>query len=193
MIDRFSKRFEGAMEETGWTVLYEDSLDSLMATGSVATIVNMAQFTLEEFIHPFRAEEEVYGEIIVIDGIDLNALNFNVWLEISHLNGERKNELLFYSDYLHDDINGTLKQNLVTGQYGFDYTLDTMDNADIYTFTGIFAEKTAEKLFDHLMNKYILENLPDDYPFELYYHHYDRKKRLVYPIDPEEAIIQVKE
>lgn len=188
----FCRKFKETLEYSGWTVLPEQVLDSLMLAGGEAVIVNLAQFTLEEYIHPFTAEEQVYDEIIVIDGIDLNALNFNLWIELSRMNGEQKNQLLFNSDYLLDDINGTLKQNLISGQYGFDYTIDTMELRDIYAFAQRFGEKTAEKLFDHLLNEYIWDNLTDDYPHAVYYYHYDRVRRLVYAIDPGEALLPVK-
>jgi hypothetical protein len=147
--------------------------------------------SLSRYIHPYSSDEEVYDEIITIDGIDLNAINYNLWLELSHMNTEKKNRILFASDYLLDKINGTLKQNLISGKYSFDYTIDTITMPEIYQFAGRFGKRTAVYLFDYLMNDYIGEKLPEDYPFDRYYYHYDRHGNSYYPIGEEDRFIEL--
>jgi hypothetical protein len=192
MIRKFSESFENALRARGLTVYDEVYLDTLLAGSDTAAIINIAQFVLEEYVHPFVGEEEVYDEVIVIDGIDLNAINFNVWFELTMMNGNSRLFLLFQSDYLYDAINGTLKQNLITGEYSFDYTIDTISQGQWYAFAERFGEKAGEQMYDFVLNVFIRDNLPDDYPYEVMYYHYDFDRRLVYPVTEEERIMLMK-
>lgn len=192
LLNIFTTNFQSTLTRTGFQVLPEDSLHSLMAAGSSATIVNLSQFSLEEYIHPFRSEEVVYNEVLVIDGIDLNALNFNVWIELSIMNGDGAHKVLFASDYLLDNLKGLLKQHLITGRYSFDFTIDTITLENIYEFGGEFGVRTASYLYDYLLNKYIRENLPASYPYEPYYYHYDTRRRIINYAEPEERVIELR-
>jgi len=191
LIEEFIASIKKALEIYGSVIIRENAIDTLMENGGTPYIINVAQLSLEEYIHPYSAEEQVYDEFIVIDGIDLNALNFNVWIELGRMNTDKNNKVLFTSDYLLDNINGTLKQNLISGKMSFDYTTDTITMPQVYEFARQFGKITANLLFDYLMNNYIGENLPEDYPFERLYYHYDPVRRLVYPIGDEERIIEL--
>jgi len=127
----------------------------------------------------------------VIDGIDLNAINYNVWLELGMLNSENNNEVLFVSDFLLDNISGILKHNLITGKMSFDYTIDTITTGQVYEYSRLFGKAAANYLFDYLMNDYIGENLPEDYIYERIFYHYDPARRILYPAAEEDRIIQV--
>jgi hypothetical protein len=190
-IDQFTAAFVKRLEAYGARVALENSIDTLMEQEGQPYIVNIAQFSLEEYIHPYSSEEEVYDEVIVINGIDLNAINYNLWLELSHMNTEKKNKILFTSDYLLDGLNGSLKQNLLSGKYSFDYTIDTISIPEVYEFAGQFGKKAASYLFDYLMNDYIGEKLPENYPFERYYYHYDPNRKSYYPIGEEDRYIEL--
>jgi hypothetical protein len=190
-IQSFTSGLMENLESYGATVVLEDSLDTLMEQQGYPYIINIAQFSLEEYIHPYSRDEEVYDEIITIDGIDLDAINYNLWLELSHMNTEKKNKILFASDYLLDNLHGTLKQNLLSGKYSFDYTIDTITMPEIYEFAKRFGRKAAMYLFDYLMNDYIGEKLPENYPFDRYYYHYDPQRKLYYPIGEEDRFIEL--
>lgn len=192
MISAFKKGLKNMLGRYRYNVLDERSLDSLMAGGHSATIIHLVQFMLEEFVHPFSSEEVVYDEILVIDGIDLNAINYNAWIEVSSLNGEDLFPVLFTSDYHLDTLNGILKQNLFSGKFSFDYTIDTLQIRDLYAYAEQFGQRTGALLFDYLMNRYVLGKLPENYLYEPYYLHYDINRRLIYPVEPEERIIELK-
>ena len=191
LIKEFTAGIKKSLEGYGAVVMPESSVDTLMENGGTPYIINIAQFSLEEYIHPYSTEEVVYDEVIVIDGIDLNALNYNVWIELGRMNTEKNNKVLFASDFLLDHVNGTLKQNLITGKMSFDYTIDTITMPRAYEFARQFGKITASLLFDYLLNNYIGENLPEDYPYERYYYHYDPVRRLIYAIGDEERIIEL--
>ncbi|MCK9400467.1 MAG: hypothetical protein M0Q51_10810 [Bacteroidales bacterium] len=191
LIEQFTAGFGKTLESYNSRVIPGNSIDTLMENGGTPYIINIAQFSLEEYIHPYSSEEEVYDEIIVIDGIDLNAINFNVWLELGRMNTEKKNKVLFVSDYLLDAMGGTLKQSLLSGKMSFDYTIDTITMPQVYEFARRFGKKSAEYLFDYLMNDYIWENIPEDYPYDRYYYHYDPLRNIIYPVGDEERIIEL--
>jgi len=190
-IEAFTSGLATALESFGAEVLPEHAVDTLLVNGGTPHILNVAQFSLEEYIHPYSSEELVYDEIIVIDGIDLNAINYNVWLELGMLNTEKNNKVLFVSDFLLDYINGTLKQNLITGKMSFDYTIDTITMEQVYEYSRQFGKATANYLFDYLMNNYIGENLPEDYIYERIFYHYDPVRKILYPAAEEDRIIQI--
>ena len=191
LIEEFIGSFKKTLESYGAKVLTENAVDTLMENGGTPYILNIAQFSLEEYIHPYSSEEIVYYEVVVIDGIDLNAVNFNIWLELGRMNTEKNNKVLFASDYLLDDMNGLFKQNLMTGKMTFDYTIDTISIPGIYKFARQFGQVTAGYLFDYLMNNYVGENLPPDYPYERYYYHYDLKRNYIYSIDRKDSFIEL--
>ena len=191
MIKEYVGGLEKGFKSFSAGILPENAVDSLMHNGGNSYILNLAQFSLEEYIHPYRSEEPVYDEIIVIDGIDLNAVNFNIWLELGRLNSEEKNKVLFVSDFLLDEINGTLKQNLITGKLSFDFTIDTLTVPQMYEFAGKFGEKTAGYLYDYLMNAWIGENIPEEYPYERIYYHYDPEKRLLFPVEEDSRVMVI--
>jgi hypothetical protein len=191
LIDQFTDGFGKMLESTGARVIPESSIDTLMEKEGTPYVINIAQFSLEEYIHPYSNEEVVYDEVIVIDGIDLNAINYNVWLELGRMNTEKKNKILFMSDYLLDSMSGTLKQNLLSGKMSFDYTIDTITMPQIYEFARRFGAKSAQYLFDYLMNNYIGDYLPENYPYERYYYHYDPQRHLMYPVGEEDRIIEL--
>jgi hypothetical protein len=191
IIEEYTAGLRSGFKKFGAGVLHEDAVDTLMDNGGTSYILNIAQFSLEEYIHPYSTEEWVYDEIIVIDGIDMNAINYNIWLELGRMNSEEKNQVLFVSDYFHDSMDGTLKQNLITGKMSFDYTIDTISIAQIYDFARRFGEKTAGYLYDYLLNAYIGENIPEDYPYERIYYHYDPNRRLLYPVEEDQRIIEI--
>jgi hypothetical protein len=190
-IEQFIYGFKKVLESYGSRVVLENSIDTLMEEEGNPYVVNIAQFSLEEYIHPYSSEEEVYDDVIVIDGIDLNAINYNLWLELSHMNTEKMNKILFASDFLLDDLNGTLKQNLLSGKYKFDYTIDTITIPHVYNFAERFGRKSAMYLFDYLLNEYIGENIQENYPFARYYYHYDLDNKTYYPIGEEDRFIEL--
>jgi hypothetical protein len=61
----------------------------------------------------------------------------------------------------------------------------------IYEFAEWFGKKSATYLFDYLMNDYIGENISEEYPYERYYYHYDKKGNTFYPIGEEDRFIEL--
>lgn len=188
LINEFISGLKKSLEAYGSVVLVESAVDTLLASGGTPYIVNIAQLSLEEYIHPYSSEEVIYDEVFVVDGLDLNAVNYNVWLELGSMNTEKKNKVLFASDYLLDQVDGTFKQNLITGKLSYDFTIDTITMLQVYEASRQFGKVTAAYLYDYLMNSYIGENLPEDYPFQRLYYHYDPARRLIFSVEEGEGL-----
>jgi hypothetical protein len=191
LIDAFVLGFVKTLAGYNIEVMMENAVDTLMTNGGTPFIINIAQFSLEEYIHPYYNEAQVYDEIIVIEGIDLNALNYNIWIELGRMNTDKKNKVLFATDHLFDEIQGTLKRNLISGKMSFDYTIDTITNTQVVENAHRFGKIAASELFDYLMNDYISENLPENYPYEQYYYHYDPVRRLIYQVSDAEILLEL--
>jgi len=190
VIRNFVEAFRKKLERYGAVVLPESAVDTVLENGGTPYILNIAQFSLEEFIHPFNSEQYLNDEIITIGGFDVNAINYNVWIELGRMNhsADRQNSVLFNSEYLTDNVSGTLKQNIFTGKVIFDYTIDTITQPQINEFARKFGDLTAGYIFDYLMNTYISENLPEDYPYETYYYSYDLDNKILYITEEENRI-----
>ena len=191
LISEFADNFIKTFTSYGIRIYPEDFLDTFLAERRKAYVINVAQISLEEYVYPYSTDEVINDEVIEIKDIDLNALNYNSWLEVTLLNGEGNQKVLFGSDFLLDRLNGTLKQYLFSGEMRFDYTIDTITTRDIYRFAGDFGKKMAGYFFDYYMNKYIDENLPASYPYLRYYYHYDPVKHDLYPVEPKESLIEL--
>lgn len=191
VIKSFSAGFIKSFESYGVKVLGQKEFDSLLSDAGQHYIINIAQFSLEEFTHPYSSEEYVYDEVLVIDGFDVNAVSYNIWIELSKMNSETKNKVLFTSDFLTDEVNGVLRQNLLSGKYSFDFTIDTITPDMAYKFSRQMGSRTAAYVYDYLLNTYVKENLPENYPYEPYYYHYDPQRKLLFTIDEDQRILEL--
>lgn len=191
VIDGFTQSFTNKLKLYGYKVLGEGKLDSLLTSHSGAYILNIAQITMEEYIHPYTSDYVVGDEIITLKDIDLNAVNFNVWIELSRLNSNEKNRVLFTSDYIFDGINGYFKQFFFTSEISFEYTIDTMTMKEVSSFGGILGERFAEYFYDYQLNSYILRNLTPDYPYQPVYYHYDPIRKTLQPARDDEKFIEL--
>jgi hypothetical protein len=191
IINQFIIGFQKYLEKCDATVIPEKSIDTVMARGGHPYFVNIAQLGLEEYVHPYSSEEVVFDEVLTIDGFDVNAINYNAWIEVSRLNSEKMNKVLFNSDMLTDDVNGVMKQNLFSGNYTYNYSIDTITPGTAYDYSRYFGYWTAAKVFDYMMNNYVFDNLPVSYPYVPYYYHYDPDHKILSITDENDRIIEL--
>lgn len=190
-IQYFVTGFFDYCKKLGLHAFPQNYLDTFMADGKQAYVINIAQFTLEEYVHPYSSDEEINDEVYTIENIDLNAINYNVWLELSALNTENKRKVLFSSNSLMDELNGVLMQHIFSGETRYNYSIDTITMTQVYGFAMTFGQEVANKFYDYILNWYIDKELPYDYQYEHYYYHYDPEKHSIYPIDHNEALIEL--
>ncbi len=192
LISGFTENFTKGLQSYGIKVYPSSLTDTFLLPGHMSYIANIAQMSLEEYVHPFTTDQVVSDEIVTIKDVDLNALNYNIWLELGKLNSDKKNIVLFASDYLLDDLNGQLRQSIFRDEITFEYTIDTITTEQIYQYGRQMGKEVSSYLFDYLLNIYINENIPPGYPYEPEYLHYDPEKRMLLPADPERRLVEMK-
>ena len=167
VITDFTARFMGRLEKLGFNVMDEARMDEFLSEHPDGIIVNLAQMSVEEFVHPYTFDYDLGDEMLTVSDIDLNAVSFNLWMEISKLNSSEKNRVLFASDFVVDELDGYFRQYVFTGDINFEYTIDTLTTSRIYTFASGLGARYAEYLYDHFLNLYIVENVPDRYLYDI--------------------------
>jgi hypothetical protein len=187
----FGDNFAARLSRYRIKVIREQSLDSFFVMHHSGLVINIAQISLEEYVHPYSFDYAEEFEEYTIGGIDLNALNINVWVEISQLNSEQKNKVLFASNSIADQLDGYFRQYLFTGNTEFEYTVDTMNLQQVNTFTDEMGTTCAMYLYDYLLNSYIRKRVPENYPYDIRPLRWDPEKSLFEFIEPEDLYIEL--
>lgn len=164
----------------GYQVYTEQTLDSFLFLKSPAYILNIAQIELEEHYNVHEDKQE-FGDLVYFKNVDLNAISYNFWFELSELNGgEGERELFFASETINDVVFGYFTENIYTGDVKYKYNLDEIDLDIIYRYCSIFGQRYAGYTYDYLMNKYLDEHWPPD-KRRRYYMQYKRDNNTLDP------------
>lgn len=167
-------------EALGYKVYTENMLDSFLFIKSPAYIFNVAQIELEEHI-TVHEDEESFGDYIYYKNVDLNAVSYNFWFEVSELNDPGENNKLFYvSETINDVVTGYFAENIFTGEVKYRYNINEIDMDVIYRYSEVFARKFTGYTNDFLMNKYLEENWPAKRK-KRFYMHYKRENNSLDP------------
>lgn len=172
MIDEF--------EQLGFTVYMENTLDSFLFVENKAYIFNIAQVELEEHFTVHEARESI-DEAVYVKKLDLNALSYNFWFELSEMNDATENPRLFYSsETINDVVSGYFAENMFTGEVKYRYQVSELDMEVVYRYADIFARKFAGYTFDHIMNQHLDDTWPPNKK-RRYYMHYKRNSNTLDP------------
>jgi hypothetical protein len=191
VISGFTSSFDKRLDKHGFRVLHEEDLDRFMTDHQNGILVNMAQITMEEFVHPYSFDYDLVGESLTVTDIDLNAISFNIWIEISQLNSEEENKVLFTSDFTTDELDGYFRQYIFTGNIEFEYTIDTLTLSEIYEFSERMGMRCADYLYDYFLNGYIRQNVSVNYPGEIKPIHWNLERRIFEFINPERQFLEL--
>jgi len=155
-------------EKLGFKVYTESQLDSFLFIKTPAYIFNIAQIELEEHYNVHEDQQD-FGDYTYHKSVDLNAISYNFWFELSELNdGNEDTKLLYASETINDVVYGYFAENIFTGNIKYKYNVNEIDLNVIYRYCGIFGERNAGYTYDYLMNKYIIENWPPDKTHRFY-------------------------
>lgn len=167
-------------EALGFTVYLENMLDSFLFVESPAYIFSIAQIELEEH-YTVHKDQETFNDYIYYKNVDLNAISYNFWFELSELNDETENtKLLFASETINDVISGYFAKNMFSGEIKYKYNINELDMDIIYRYSDIFARRFAGYAYDYLMNAYLDENWPTNKK-RRYYMRYNRDHNTLDP------------
>ncbi len=172
MINEFTK--------LGLTVYMDNNIDSFLFLQSPAFMFNIAQIELDE--HYIKHEdEENLGGYFYHKTMDLNAMTFNNWFELTQLNPKKEGRKLFFaSETISDIIDGFFTENVFTGEVQYKYQKANIDVDIIYQYCELLGQRYADYTYDYLMNRYIKENFPAGRQVK-YYMHYNRPNHTLEP------------
>jgi hypothetical protein len=191
LIAKLMNAFNGRLQKHGFTVLKQSSIDQFLTEHEHGLVINFAQVSVEEFVHPYTFDYDLFGETFTISDIDLNAVSVNVWIELSRLNSQQKNKVFFSSDFITDELDGYFRQFIFSGEMKFEYTIDTLSSSMIGEFMELMGRKYADNLYDYFLNDYIRENLPVNYSQNIRRIHWDPVKGLFEYRDNEQGFIEL--
>ncbi len=165
-------------EQLGFKVYTESQLESFLFLKTPAYIFNIAQIELDEHYNVHEDQQD-FGDYTYHKSVDLNAISYNFWFELSELNDDKENtKLLYASETINDVVYGYFAENMFTGDIKYKYNVNEINLDVIYRYCGIFGERNAGYTYDYLMNKYIQENWPPDKNLRFYMQYKRRNNTL---------------
>jgi len=179
-LERFINSMIVEFEKLGFKMYTGNYLDSFLFIQSPAYILNIAQIELEEH-YTVHEDQQDFGDYTYYKSVDLNAISYNFWFELSELNDEKEKPKLFYiSETINDQIYGYFTENIFTGGVKYKYNVSEIDLDVIYRYCDIFGRRHAGYTFDYLMNKHINENWASKRNVK-YYMQYKRENKSLDP------------
>jgi hypothetical protein len=170
----FTNSLINKLTADGYDVYVDGSSDVFLALPDPKWVVQIAQLQLNEehnqnYYEMYSVETgEPYTE-----GLRINQVSLNSWLEVSRANSNNK-QVLYLTGYIKDDIKRGINLSLMEGSVGLGQIRDSMNVNDVYRMAMDMGQKHAELLFDYFMNDYIRENLPSGIVNRQYFR-FDRK------------------
>jgi hypothetical protein len=190
-IDSLSASLSKNLKTFGFNVYTQEDMDDFLNISGQSYIVNLAQLLLEEYVYPYEAEAVIFDEVISVSDIDLNALNINLWFELTPYNSDNEAaRVLFTSDQIFDDMEGEFTGGIFGSNMRFEYTIDSLQVGEIYYAATALGRKYAMYFNDYFLNRYLIKNLPEGYDLENYYH-LSPESGKIYPIDEEYRFIEM--
>ncbi|MCF8227444.1 MAG: hypothetical protein K9G58_00675 [Bacteroidales bacterium] len=162
-LEKLVNQYIDEMKAYGFDIFTQDYIDLFMQQDTTSFVINMAQIELEEYFYDYEFEEMV-GFDTYTANIPLDAINCNAWFEIKRVNEKKqgKEQLLFATHYITDDLYGQFRQNVLTGDVKLEYTVDSLYLEDIYDFAVVLGTEYAMYTFDYLLNRHIDEQIVDE-------------------------------
>jgi len=166
-------------------------MQDFLALQQKAYIVNIAQVLLEEFVYPYKAEAVIFDEVVTVNDIDLNALGVNIWFEMNPINtDDEAARVLFTSDQVYEDMEGRFTSAPFSGEYKYQYSIDSLNMEDIYKASSILGRKYALYFNDYFFNLHLVKELDPYYNPDIYYH-WDPNRQKIYPIEEKYRFIEM--
>ena len=164
----------------GFDVYTENMLDSFLFLQGPAYFLNIAQIELEEH-YTVHEDKQEFGDYTYYKQLDLNAVSYNFWFELSELNDDSESPKLFFaSETINDVVYGYFAENLFTGDIKYKYDVDEIDLGIIYRYAAYFGRRYAGYTFDYLMNRHVEEHWPAGKTLR-YYMRYNRENNTLDP------------
>jgi hypothetical protein len=184
-LEGYVNNFITELRKLGFTVYLPEAVDSLLKAQPQVYTLDMAQLQLDEYIYPFE-DEAVFYDTRYIKSIDLNAIDFSVWYELSKMNTTNPRKTVLYSSHtMTDGVDGSFFLEPFTDDVRYRYRIDSISVPDVMTLSANLGKKHASYLYDFFLNQYIAFHLPQgEAPY--YFYHYNRFRNILLPVEDDD-------
>ena len=87
LLENYMNNFISELRNAGFNVYLEDAIDSFMTGKPQSYVVDIAQVQLDEYFYPLEDEED-YMDTTYYKTVNLNAVDFGCWFDMSKANTE---------------------------------------------------------------------------------------------------------
>ena len=166
------------LRKLGFTVYLPEAVDSILKEQPQVYVLNMAQLQLDEYNYPFEDDIVLY-ETRYIKDLDLDAVDFSAWYEISKMNAEKPRKTVLYTTHtMTDGVDGDFFVDPLTENVKYRYRIDSLSIADIRDMASNLGKRHAGYLYDFFLNQYIAYHMPQGVAPYTYFHYNRYTKRL---------------
>lgn len=192
-IENYYNAFRTELQYHGYSVFSPDSIIPFLSGNPDAYIFNLAQIEIEEYIKEELEEEEVNGQIRS-KVVELNGINVNSWIEISSLNEDENNELIFSSIFLLEEEVGVFRINYFKNKVNYFSLRDSLFVNEINQMASLTGYLYAANTFNYFMNQYIDKRMKEagKWRSDIYYY-YNRQGRYLSIAKASQEFIPMKE
>ena len=180
ILEDYMNIFISELRNLGFNVYLEDAVDSFMTGKPQSYVVDISQMQLDEYFYPLE-DEDAFNDTVYYKKINLNAVDFSCWFDLSKANTENAKKTVLYSTATsYDSFEGRFYNDPFTGAVRYKYNIDSLTVTDVYAMATYLGKKHAGYLYDFFMNQYIAKHLQEGTQMQDYYH-YNRANKSFSP------------
>jgi hypothetical protein len=184
LLDNYMNNFITELRNLGFNVYLDDAVDSFMTGKPQSYVLDVSQMQLDEYFYPME-DEESFMDTVYYKKVNLNAIDFGCWFDLSKANTENAKKTVLYSNATsYDSFEGRFYNDPFTGRVRYKYNIDSLTVKDVYEMATYLGKKHAGYLYDFFMNQYIAKHMPEGTTLQDYYH-YSRSRQSFEPAGEE--------
>ncbi len=182
LLDNYMNSFIDELRNLGFNVYLDNAVDSFMTGKPQSYVLDVAQMQLDEYLYPMD-DEETFMDTTYYKKINLNAMDFACWFDLSKANTEKAKKTTLYSTATaYDSFEGRFFNDLFTGRVHYKYNIDSLKVKDINEMATYLGKRHAGYLYDFFLNHYIAKHMPEGTKPQDYYH-FSRPTKSLLPAD----------
>ncbi len=184
-LEKYVNSFLDEIRKLGFTIYLPEVVDTLLKGQPQVYTLNMAQLQVDEYTYSYD-DEAVFYETRYIKTVDLDAIDFSVWYEVTKMNTERPHKTVLYATHtMTDGFDGSFVLDPFSDDVRYRYRVDSISMDDVMTMAFNLGKKHAGYLYDFFLNQYIAYHMPKgETPY--WYYHYNRYTGKLVPVEDEE-------
>lgn len=183
-LQNYMNAFLDEIRNLNFTVYLGDEADSFLISQPQSYELSMAQIQIDEYFFPYEDQEYFY-DTLFFKRIDLCAIDFSVWFELSKIGRSGKSNTVLYASHMAtDDMEGEFLLDPFRQDVKYSYRIDSLEVNDLYDIATFLGNIHASYLYDFFLNQYIAFHYPQGFRPQGYYH-YNRFRNNFYPVEEE--------